>query len=222
MNNHQIGTLPGATVSELFGHGWATLKRYFPELILLILLQTVVSLPVGLAQWFLLPVHDGDVIIGLFSFLYGFIVLAPISFGCSWVYLKAVRGDSFRVTDIFFAFQQIGQVLLANILVVLIIVAGFFMFIIPGIVFACKLSFVPYLVMDRKLTAADAIRESWNMTRGFGWKIFGMAIISFFIIMLGIICLIVGVIPAALWISLTFAALYRVISARSPEPSAAA
>jgi uncharacterized membrane protein len=205
-------TLPKPAASELFGHGWEIMKKNFPELLLVILLEALVSLPVGFSNSLIFPLLMEEMYSDLFNAVYGIVVLAPVSYGCSWVFLKAVRGETYRVTDIFFVFQQIGQVILANILVALIVVAGFIMLLVPGIIFACKLAFVPYLVMDQKLSATEAVRKSWEMTKGHSWTIFWMGIISFFVIILGVICLVVGIIPAIIWISLAFAGIYWVVA----------
>ena len=149
---------------------------------------------------------------GLFNLIYSLLILIPISYGSSWVFLKAVRGEPFRVQDIFFAYQQFGNIILANILVFLIVGAGFMMLIVPGIIFACKLSFVPYLVMDEKMEAADAVRKSWNMTKGHTGTIFLMGIVSFFVGLGGLICFIIGIFPAVIWISLAFACIYWVVA----------
>ena len=102
--------------------------------------------------------------------------------------------------------------MLANILVAVIIIMGIIVLLIPGIIFACKLAFVPYLVMDRKLDPGEAIKESWRMTKGHAWTIFFMGVLAFFIIIAGLVCCIVGVVPAAMWVSSAFASLYYVVS----------
>lgn len=209
--------LPEPTISGLFGHGWETMKKSFPELLLVFFVEVLISLPVGFSNNVIFPLSSDVMYTSLFNVIYGLFVLAPVSYGCCWIFLKAVRGEPFRVTDMFFAFQQVGQIIVANILVALIVVAGFIMLIVPGIIFACKLSFVAFLVMDEKLSAADAIKKSWNMTKGYSGTIFLMGIVSFFVILLGIICLIVGIIPAILWISLAFAGIYWVVSEKSKK-----
>ena len=142
----------------------------------------------------------------------------PVSYGSSWVFLKAVRGEPYRVQDIFFAYQSFGNVLLANLLVILIVGAGFVMLIVPGIIFACKLAFVPYLVMDKKMEAVEAVRKSWKMTNGYSGTIFLMGIVSFFVGLGGLICFIIGIFPAVIWIDLAFACIYWVV-AKKPEAS---
>jgi len=109
------------------------------------------------------------------------------------------------------------NILLANILVGLIVGAGILMLIVPGIIFACKLAFVPYLVMDEKMEAVDAVRKSWNMTRGHTGTIFLMGVVAFFVGLGGLICFIVGIIPAVIWISLAFATIYMSVSVRPKQ-----
>jgi uncharacterized membrane protein len=208
--------LPEPAVSNLFQHGWETMKKNFPELLLVFFLQLLLSLPASFSNVF----RSDDFSYGmgfyaLLSVVFGIIVMLPVSYGCNWVFLKAVRGESFKVTDIFFAFQSFLNVIISALLVGVIICAGFILLIVPGIIFACKLVFVPYLVIDEKMEATEAIRKSWKMTKGFSWTIFWLAIVSFFIVIAGLICLVVGVIPAVIWIELTFAAIYWIVSAKA-------
>ena len=66
--------------------------------------------------------------------------------------------------------------------------------------------------MDKKLDPIAAVEESWRMTRGHGWTIFFMALTSIFIIFLGALLLIVGIIPAMVWVKSSFASLYHAVS----------
>jgi uncharacterized membrane protein len=209
--------LPEASVSGVFGHSWEILKKYFPELLLVLFVQMLLSLPMGFGSMFFSTQYMGTFTNGMFQLIYGILVLMPVNYGCSWVYLKAVRGEPFHVQDIFFAYQSFGNILLANLLVGLIVGLGIVMLIVPGIIFACKLSFVPYLVMDEKMEAVDAVRKSWNMTRGHAGTIFLMGVASCFIGLCGLICFIVGIFPAVIWISLAFAAIYMVVAGREKQ-----
>jgi uncharacterized membrane protein len=208
---------PEASVSGVFGHGWEILKKYFPELILVLFVEMLFSLPMGFSNVFFNVDYLGLFTISLFNVVYVVLVFMPVSYGTAWVFLKAVRGDPFRVQDMFFAYQQFGNILIANFLVGFIVGAGFVMLLVPGIIFACKLAFVPYLVMDEKMEAVDAVRKSWNMTRGHTGTIFLMGIVSFFVIICGLICFIVGIFPAIIWISLAFAAIYMVVAAKANQ-----
>jgi len=200
------------TVSGTFSHGWETMKKFFPELLLILLILGLFSLPMGLVNSFVDERSFGYIFFSIFNAAYGLIIMAPLSYGASLLCLKAVRGESFNVNEIFFAYRRTLQIALANILVGIVVGLGFVLLIVPGIIFACKLSMVPYLVMDRNMEAVEAVRTSWNITKGYSWTIFGMGFLSFFIILAGVILLIVGVFPAIIWISVAFAAMYEGIN----------
>jgi membrane-anchored glycerophosphoryl diester phosphodiesterase (GDPDase) len=99
----------------------------------------------------------------------------------------------------------------ANVVVGLIVGIGIIMLIVPGIIFACRLAFVPYLVIDREMELTEALNKSWEMTKGYGWDIFLMGILAFFVVILGLIALIFGVIISAIWIKTSFATMYQAV-----------
>ena len=57
------------------------------------------------------------------------------------------------------------------------IVFGLVLLIIPGIMLMVRWTPLMSLVVDRQSGAFDAFGDSWEMTRGRGWSIFGAAII---------------------------------------------
>jgi uncharacterized membrane protein len=103
------------------------------------------------------------------------------------------------------------NIILANLLVFAIVGLGFVFLIIPGIILACRLAFVSYLVMDKNMDPVAAVEKSWEMTRGHGWQIFGMGLLAIPIFIGGLLCFIVGVVFAIIWISAAFAAMYHAV-----------
>jgi uncharacterized membrane protein len=119
-----------------------------------------------------------------------------------------VRNEKFEVKDMFLAFENYLNVVLANLLVWAIIGIGIFLLVVPGIIFACKLAFVKYLVMERKMDPVEAVKESWRMTTGHAWDIFLIGLLAIPIGIAGLICFGVGIIPAVMWIRSAFASMY--------------
>ena len=61
------------------------------------------------------------------------------------------------------------------------IVFGFALLIIPGIILSVRWLIVLPMVLAGEKPAIDSFSESWNLTKGRGWSIFGGAIILFVI-----------------------------------------
>ena len=171
--NTTTASIPKPTFGSSFGHGWKMMMKYFLELLLVSILVAVAQIPMGLFNiGEIVGLTPALILFQLFAMAYGLFVLGPIDYGVNFVYLKAMRAEKFDIKEVFSAFQNYLNVILANLLTAAIVIAGFFLLIIPGIIFACKLAFVPYLVMDKKLDPVEAVKTSWLMTKGHAWTIF--------------------------------------------------
>ncbi|MFC1971303.1 hypothetical protein ACFLV0_05205 [Chloroflexota bacterium] len=201
--------VPG--VSSSYGHGWRQLWKYFLELFLIGLIGFLIGLPTGLIGWS----DDGavaGVFFGVIGLAYGILVNGPIDYGVSFAYLKASRSDKLEIKDVFEAFNNYWNAVLASLLVFVIVGIGLIILVIPGIIFSCKLVFTPYLVVDRKMEVIEAVKESWRMTSGHAWTVFFIYLLAIPIGIAGLICLGVGVIISIMWVSLTLASLYHAVS----------
>jgi uncharacterized membrane protein len=133
-----------------------------------------------------------------------------IKYGEKYLFLTAMRDEYGDLKLLFDGFRKkYLNIILANLIVTALIGLGVVMLIIPGIIIACRLAFVPYLVMDKDLEPMQAVERSWQLTKGHGWKVFWMAILSFFIAIAGLIVFIVGIIISIMWIHGAFATLYQ-------------
>jgi uncharacterized membrane protein len=147
---------------------------------------------------------------GLLAMLYAFLVVPVFKFGGNMIFVQAVRRIKPDFELLVKGFMEnYLHIILANLLVFALVILGLFALIIPGIIIGCRLIFVPYIIMDKKLDSIEAVEMSWKLTKGHGWKIFFMGLVSFFIAILGLCLFIVGIFPAMIWISSSFATLYE-------------
>ena len=222
--NEKIVILTPATES-VYGFSWSRMKKYFLDLFLITIIVAAVYMPFAMIRS--LDGHEtpGGVLLRIFSFGYWFLLLAPIDFGAAWVFLKAMRNGEFDVKDTFTTFDNYLNVVLANLLVTAIIGIGLVFLVVPGVILACRLAFVRYLVMDKKMEPVEAVEESWRMTRGHADSIFFMGLLALGILIAGLICFGVGGIPAYMWIRSAFASMYFAVSElekpQTPAPEAA-
>jgi hypothetical protein len=215
-----------------FNQGWEVMKKYF---LILFLVVVVVGIIMGPTQAFninLDPSHHNHwswdwhfpsagwiavgilaAIFALFALAYSLLIVPVFRYGGKMMFLQAVRDIRPDFNMLVSGFRDnYLNIVLANLLTAALIMLGCIALIIPGIIVGCRLAFVGYLVMDKKLDPIMAVEESWKMTRGYGWTIFWMAIVSFFIYIAGLCLLFVGVFPASIWVSSSFASLYEAVS----------
>jgi uncharacterized membrane protein len=159
------------------------------------------------------PFSESATILLLISGAYSLLFLPVITYATDLIFLHTVRNQKVDFTNLLIGFKKKNylNIVLANLLGSVLIILAFITLIIPGIIVGCRLSLISYLVMDKGLGPVEAIETSWKMTRGHFWTIFGLAIVSIFILLLGLIMLIVGVLPALSWIKASFASLYETL-----------
>jgi uncharacterized membrane protein len=160
------------------------------------------------------------VFLGLIALAYTFLAAPVVKYGGNMIFVQAVRKIKPDFELLIKGFwENYLYIILANLLVVALIVLGCFALIIPGIIIACRLVFVSYIVMDKKLDPIEAVELSWKLTRGHGWRIFAMGLASFFIIIFGLCLFLIGIFPAMIWISSSFATLYQSVLLEKEKPA---
>ncbi|HWC77307.1 MAG TPA: hypothetical protein VG778_07590, partial [Blastocatellia bacterium] len=78
---------------------------------------------------------------------------------------KQLRGGKLEFRDLFSAGDRFLPLLGATILTQIIVMIGAMLCIIPGLIAAGLLMFVPPLIVERRLGVIDAIRESYELTK---------------------------------------------------------
>ena len=77
----------------------------------------------------------------------------------------------------------LSRILVCTLLLGLVVFVGFLLLVIPGIILAVGLSLaVPVVVLEPQTSASAALSRSWELTRGFRWRIFGLGITLFVIL----------------------------------------
>lgn len=208
-----------ATVHGSYSYGWQQMWKYFLYLFLVAVVIAFAEAPMSALK----DINKEDISAGFIALqivgaAYWLLILPVLKFGADLMFLKSIRNQSYKIQEMFHGFQKnYLNITLANLLTVAIIGLGIIFFIVPGIIFACRLAFVSYLVMDKNLEPVAAVEKSWEMTRGYGWKIFWLGMLAIPIVIGGLICLFVGVFFAIIWISAAFAAMYYAIDLEEQE-----
>ena len=157
---------------------------------------------------------------GLIAMLYSFLVKPVFEFGGNMIFVQAVRKTKPDFEYLIKGFMEnYLHIILANLLVFALVVLGLFALIVPGIIIGCRLAFVAYIIIYKKIEPIEDVELSWKLTKGHVWQIFFMFFVSIFIVIFGLILLIIGIFPAIMWICSSFASLYESVLREKEKPA---
>lgn len=105
----------------------------------------------------------------------------------------------------------------ANILVSIIVIIGFILLIVPGVIAMLGLMFTKYLVVDRKLGPVEALKESWRITKGHRLKLLGFVVLIMVLNIAGAVALLVGLLVTIPLTMLVMAHVYRTLEHQAHE-----
>lgn len=140
----------------------------------------------------------------IFDSIFG-LISVPLLVGYTYYCLAFARGQKMDWKEIFnFGKEHWAVCILASILMGLIILAGFVLLIIPGIIAAIGLTFWAHVISDNpELSTTDVIKKSWEITKGRKMEVF-----IFFLSFLGWIILV----PLTLGILYIWLAPYMIVA----------
>ena len=200
------------TMSACFEEAFSLMKKHFWMLVLIVFIGGAIETPMWLMQQ-TQPNSDGFdfafSILQLIQVVYYFGIASIYSYGVIHIFTKVARKKAFVFEETFLGFRTFFRLIQSRLLVFLVVGLGLVLLLIPGLFMACRLVFVPYLIMDKKHGVVDSLKISFYMTKGYSWTIFGMWILSFVIIILGLVLLGFGILVSLVWINAAFAVLYN-------------
>ncbi|MEN8252963.1 MAG: hypothetical protein ABFQ62_01145 [Patescibacteria group bacterium] len=146
---------------------------------------------------------------GLLSSLLSSAASIIISIGLINISLKIISGKKPKFENLYESYPVFFSYLFASVLVGLMVIVGLIFLIIPGIYLALKYQFAPYLVIDKKMGAIEAIKKSGEMTKGKLMDLFFLALVMLLINILGVLALGVGLLVSTPVSMLSVAYVYK-------------
>ncbi|MBQ8487003.1 MAG: DUF975 family protein [Prevotella sp.] len=108
------------------------------------------------------------------------VLCLPLSWGFVVYFLNLIRGLDISYERLFDGYKDFIRIFLAEFLVGMCVFIGSLLFIVPGIIIGIMLSQTTFILKDDPdISAADALRQSMDMTRGHKAQYFWL-VLSFF------------------------------------------
>jgi hypothetical protein len=204
-------------IEESIAVGWAvTKKRFLPIFLYTSLALFLAFLPSALAAM----AHDfleRNILFVLLLSLVTVVFVSVSTLGIIKMNIAFKRGQDFTFDD----FLSVGNCLLnyvgAIILSAIVVGTGLLFFIIPGIIFAIRLSVTDYFIVDRKMGPLQAMSASWTATRGCVGMLILFAGTMQLLMTLGTLVLVIGMIPAYMVMMVARAQVYDRLVDTCPE-----
>jgi hypothetical protein len=190
--------VPGAApfqVGDAFNYGWKKFQEYLGPILIAMLIFLVVG---GLVNFIGTLFAGGigeitdpdDIGLGMF-FSFGYLVFSLIGALVSLLIQAAVVRGALGITkgeridlNTFLSTENLGQIVLASILLAIGAAIGLILCIIPGLIFIFYSQFTYQFIIDKGLPAFDAIKASFglvNKNLGTVVVLFLASILAFFI-----------------------------------------
>ena len=100
---------------------------------------------------------------------------------------------------------------------VVLVVAGLFLLIVPGIYVAVRFQFYGFFVVDEKTGPVESLQRSWEVTDGRVWSLLWLDLILVGINILGMLLFLVGLFVTVPITTLALAYVYRQLLVLPPE-----
>ena len=108
----------------------------------------------------------------------GILIAGPLAVGGAFFTLKITRDQDPKTDDLFFSFNNnLGNSILAYLLILIFTVIGIFLLIIPGIIVAFALSQTFFILAENpSMDSYSAVVKSKDMMNGYKWQYFKIAL----------------------------------------------
>lgn len=194
----------GIFIGQIFSQAWEVFKKRWGAIYLVsaapMIIGAIYNVVVGS------NIDPFAMVLVFFAYMIAQIV---VSMGVIKGLLTIVKGESLSWSIFSFEPKSVINFLIGNILVFFIVMGGFILFIIPGIIWSIKYQFVPYLIVDKKMSAMDAIKKSGELTNGIKWDLFAYGVAAGVLAISGILALFFGLLVTIPVASIAYPILYR-------------
>ncbi len=128
------------------------------------------------------------------------------------IFLGICDEEEVNISDLFLCYPYLVRFIVAQLLYVLIVMVGTILLVVPGIYFAIKFAFHPFIIVDEDVGAIESLKRSWAITTGSVWNLILLAIIVMAINFLGMLLLLIGMLFTYPFSMVAAAYIYRQLS----------
>ena len=122
------------------------------------------------------------------------LVLFPLGVGLGLLGIRRAAGKDTPASTLWEPYSHALPLIVMFVLMAVLVVAGFFLLVLPGIYLSIAYSFAPYLIVEKNMGVWEALETSRKAITQYWWRYFGLMIVALVLIIIGAIPLLIGLI----------------------------
>jgi uncharacterized membrane protein len=134
--------------------------------------------------------------------------------------VKVARGEDVTAPDFFVSWKNLGNYVIGSFLFGFIVGVGTLLLVIPGIIWGLRYSMYGYYIVTQGAGPMEALQMSADATDGHKSQLFGLCLASTGVIILGVLCLVVGLVWAIPAVDIAWGTVFLELSGQQPLPAA--
>lgn len=198
--------------------GWRTMTGKFGTLMMYLFLPGCGIFMLNLVIQYAVSPDGKTINHPLIALFIPFVIIqAVVNMGMMKVAVKIVDGEEPDWSDYGISGGLLLNFIGASILFGLICGVGFVLLFVPLIIWYIQFHFYNFAIIDQRLGGITALKTSSKITKGARWKLFLFGLLCTVINLAGILCFLVGAIPAGMVTFLAAAHVYRQLLQKKVE-----
>ncbi len=193
-------------ISDAISFGWETVTKNIGFFIAVMLTIGAVAILSNVLMWFLK--EEPYAIRTIVSLLF-WVGQTMIGLGLAKIALKFCDGEEVKFEDLFSCFPMTLNYIAGMFIFGLIVMGGFILLIVPGIIFAIQFQFWFLFIIDKGRGPIESLKMSAEITEGVKPDLFVFGILLSMINFVGFICLFVGSIVTIPLVTLAHVFVFR-------------
>lgn len=160
--------------------------------VIAIIIYGAISMVITLVQEASVGV-EGDLAASLVEIIVT-LILFPLGVGLGLLGIRRAAGKETPVSTLWEPYSHAIPLIVMFALMAVLIVAGFFLLVLPGIYLSIAYSFAPYLIVEKNMGVWQALETSRKAITQYWWRYFGLMLVAVLLIIIGAIPLLIGLI----------------------------
>ena len=161
-----------------------------------LIIYTAVSIAAGFVSETLFGPSEDFTWAGFWGELVITLAILPLGIGLGLMGIRRAAQRDVPINTLIEPYSKSLQLMAMFVIMMLLILAGFALFILPGVYLSIAYAFAPFLITEKDMGVWESLETSRKAITAFWWRYFGLMLVGLLMIIAGAIPLAIGLLWA--------------------------